>query len=220
MGNPKEKSCKYFFGERLRQLRNEKGLSQEALAKDLGISKGSLGFYETCKNTPDIEILDTVSKYFDVSLDYLLGRSTNKTTDTQLQAVCKYTGLSEIAIEIIQGNTIIPDKLCLYPDDLPVTRHEITNFIIEKIFSDLISIIFDYTEKYIMISNEKHNITTKMQLIDKIKNEREFALSVLELSNLEDALKFRQWKTVDVFSNIIEQFAIEIYNLKEGENNG
>ena len=99
-----EKSCKEFFGERLKQLRNEKGLSQDALAKALGISKGSLGFYETCKNTPDIVVLNAVSDYFGVSLDYLLGRTDIQTNDTDVIAVCKYTGLSEIAVKTLNVN--------------------------------------------------------------------------------------------------------------------
>ena len=51
------KSCKNYFGERLRALRTECGLSQESLAKDLDISKSALGYYENCGRTPDIEFL-------------------------------------------------------------------------------------------------------------------------------------------------------------------
>lgn len=98
-----EKSCKEIFAERLKLLRSEKGLSQEALAKDLGISKGSLGFYETCKNIPSIEVLNDVSKYFKVSLDYLLGRSDARTTEIDIKAMCDHTGLSEQTVEFLHN---------------------------------------------------------------------------------------------------------------------
>lgn len=101
MGKTSEKRCKDYFGERLKSLRNEKGISQKVLADELGISKGAVSFYETCQNTPDIEILDAVSKYFNVSYDYLLGRTPNKTTNTELKAVCEYTGLTENSVNTI-----------------------------------------------------------------------------------------------------------------------
>ncbi len=99
MGNSSIPSCKQIFGERLRRLRNEKGLSQEGLAIALGISKGSLGFYETCKNTPDIVTLDRAATFFDVPLDYLLGRTDVKSTDEDLQAISNSLGISEKAAE-------------------------------------------------------------------------------------------------------------------------
>lgn len=103
MDSKNNKGCKEIFAERLKKLRSESGLSQEKLARELGISKGSLGFYETYKNTPDIEVLNSVAKYFNVSTNYLLGISENKTTNAELQDVCDYTGLSENAIEYIKS---------------------------------------------------------------------------------------------------------------------
>lgn len=114
MGKTNEKRCKDYFGERLKSLRNEKGISQKVLADELGISKGAVSFYETCQNTPDIEILDAVSKYFNVSYDYLLGRTENKTAAPKLKAVCDYTRLSEKAIEIICAISKSPDSLYSY----------------------------------------------------------------------------------------------------------
>lgn len=92
------KTCKEYFGERLRLLRIEKGLSQDALSKDLRISKGALSYYENCARTLDIVVLDKVSKYFNVSLDYLMGYTDNKTTDLNIKAMSEYTGLSEKAL--------------------------------------------------------------------------------------------------------------------------
>lgn len=94
-----QKNCREYFGERLKLLRNSKKMSQQELAEKLGVSKGSLGFYETCKNTPDIEFLDRTAIFFDVSVDYLLGRSEVKTDKkTEAKAVCDYLGISEKAL--------------------------------------------------------------------------------------------------------------------------
>lgn len=86
--------CMEHFGDRLKLLRTENNLSQEELARELGVAKGSLCNYENGKRTPDITFLETVSKYFAVSPDYLLGVSDNKTNNVTVDAICKYTGLS------------------------------------------------------------------------------------------------------------------------------
>ncbi len=127
MSDTKEKSCREFFGERLKQLRTESGLSQDALAKKLGISKGSLGFYETCKNTPDIEFLNAVSNYFKVSPDYLLGYTENQTNDTNLQAVCDFTGLSDKAIKSLLLTNKLNNK----------QLHSTIEFILEDLFEEI-----------------------------------------------------------------------------------
>lgn len=62
-----------MLGNRLKQLREEKGLLQKDIAKILNISTSAYGFYEQGKRDPDTETLTTLSNLFDVSVDYLLG---------------------------------------------------------------------------------------------------------------------------------------------------
>lgn len=61
------------FIERLKELRSEKGLSQAQLAKATGISTGAIGFWETGERVPNALAIITLSKFFGVSSDYLLG---------------------------------------------------------------------------------------------------------------------------------------------------
>lgn len=58
---------------RIRDLREDNSLSQKQLAEILGISWRTVGAYETNSCMPDCDILVKISKYFNVSLDYLLG---------------------------------------------------------------------------------------------------------------------------------------------------
>lgn len=62
-----------IFAQRLKSLRKEIGLSQEALAKKLNIDKSTIAKYETEKISPSIEMLIIFAKFFKVSTDYLLG---------------------------------------------------------------------------------------------------------------------------------------------------
>ena len=56
----------------LRSIRLKKGYTQQKVALDLNISREALSYYETGKRNPDIQMLKTLSEYFDVSIDYLI----------------------------------------------------------------------------------------------------------------------------------------------------
>lgn len=61
------------FGERLRTLRTEAGLSQKDLGRAIGVSARVVGYYETDDRFPkNQQILVDIAKTFQVSLDYLL----------------------------------------------------------------------------------------------------------------------------------------------------
>ena len=61
------------FADRLKELRESKGLSINQLAKQLGIGPGTLHRWENRTRVPNIESLVLLAKYFGVSADYLLG---------------------------------------------------------------------------------------------------------------------------------------------------
>jgi len=56
----------------LREIRKKKGYSQLKVALDLSISREALSHYESGKRSPDIDMLLRLSKYFNVSIDYLI----------------------------------------------------------------------------------------------------------------------------------------------------
>ena len=56
----------------LKTIRKEKGYSQLKVAMDLSISREALSYYETGKRSPDVDMLVALSKYFNVSIDFLI----------------------------------------------------------------------------------------------------------------------------------------------------
>ena len=64
-----------ILGERLRILREEAGFSQNKLAKLMGIQQSSLNRYESGFSNPTPETLLWFADYFDVSMDYIYGRT-------------------------------------------------------------------------------------------------------------------------------------------------
>ncbi|MCT3586966.1 XRE family transcriptional regulator [Levilactobacillus brevis] len=63
------------LGSRIRELRKDKKLTQEQLGKVLNVSKASISGYENETREPDSKSLVKIAEYFDVSLDYLLGKN-------------------------------------------------------------------------------------------------------------------------------------------------
>ncbi|MBO4594700.1 MAG: helix-turn-helix transcriptional regulator [Clostridia bacterium] len=62
---------------KLRELRKEREISQLKLALDLNMNQNSISRYETGEREADYRTLIAFADYFDVSIDYLLGRTDN-----------------------------------------------------------------------------------------------------------------------------------------------
>ena len=65
--------------QRLREMREKKGENQEQIAKLLGISRTSNTKYENGLHDPSMESLNILAEHFNVSTDYLLGRTDDPT---------------------------------------------------------------------------------------------------------------------------------------------
>ena len=63
-----------IFGKKLKELRLELGLSQRKLGELLQVCNQTVSFWETGSREPDLDTLVLISNFFDVSVDYLLGK--------------------------------------------------------------------------------------------------------------------------------------------------
>ena len=81
------------FGEKLKQLRAGKALSQGQLAKNLTITKSMISAYENSVRLPSYDVLIKIALFFNVSIDYLFGFSQRQFLDT--------TNLSDEQIRIL-----------------------------------------------------------------------------------------------------------------------
>lgn len=69
------------FGDKLRALRTEAGMTQTDLAKRLNITKSVVSYYELKERTPSPDVLIKLADIFHVSTDYLLGINHKKMID-------------------------------------------------------------------------------------------------------------------------------------------
>ena len=87
------------FGDRLRSLRNDKGITGEQLGKVLNVTKVAVSKWESGDRTPNYDILIRIANYFDVTVDYLLGtsdfRNAKDTTEKLIKKLKKSGLISE-----------------------------------------------------------------------------------------------------------------------------
>lgn len=69
------------FGEKLKRLRKEKGLTQEQLATLIGVKNSVISFYEVGDRTPSPEVVKKLAVALHVSSDYLLGIERSESVD-------------------------------------------------------------------------------------------------------------------------------------------
>ena len=64
----------HSFKSRLKALRTSKGMTQDDLSEKLKISRSTIGMYERGNRQPDFDTLELIADFFNVDIDYLLGR--------------------------------------------------------------------------------------------------------------------------------------------------
>ena len=94
-----------MIGNRLKLLREEMCINQEQLAQRLSVSPSAIGMYERNKREPNNEILLKIAEYFNVSTDYLLGKSDVRKTDIEppINNKINLTGLDDNDLKEIQN---------------------------------------------------------------------------------------------------------------------
>ena len=81
------------MGQKIKELRSQRNISQIALANQLGVSKSVISSYENEIHYPPYDVLIKMARLFGVSTDYLLGASGNRAinvdglTDKQIEAI-------------------------------------------------------------------------------------------------------------------------------------
>lgn len=108
---------------RIKQLRENRGLIQEILASELGITQQMLSKYERDVLCIKVDVLKRIAEYFNVTTDYLLGVSevkrdlqgqmkVNKTLDTYYDLIEIYKGLDEYDQEMVWSIMQTVKKTC------------------------------------------------------------------------------------------------------------
>lgn len=111
-----------MFSEIIRALRAEKRLSQTQLAKEIGVSPGNVGDWETGRSKPGYNALAALTRIFGVSADYLLELSPERTSERpddlqRLDAVkidqgllCDGSPLDDMEADLVAMFRLLPEE--------------------------------------------------------------------------------------------------------------
>lgn len=96
-----------MLGNKIKSLRELKKITQTELSEQLDVSPSTVGMWEQNRRTPDAEMLKRISEFFNVSLDYLLGKTDIKNYSKEytvaLHSDTDYDDLPESAKEEINN---------------------------------------------------------------------------------------------------------------------
>lgn len=87
------------FPSRLRDLMRSEDATQQSLGEKIGKTRQMVGYYMDGSSSPDWETLRDIARYFNVSVDWLLGGDGPMTVKADIQQSCKTTGLSGEAVK-------------------------------------------------------------------------------------------------------------------------
>ncbi|WP_297520451.1 helix-turn-helix domain-containing protein [uncultured Clostridium sp.] len=86
-----------MFDKIIKNLRESKSLSQKELGDIFKISASTIGMWEQNRRNPDKDMLVKIADYFDVTVDYLLGRTSNKDSNVYTTLLDNHTYTIEVA---------------------------------------------------------------------------------------------------------------------------
>jgi len=78
------------LGSRLKSLRGKKKITQRELAQVLKVPRDTVANWEINRGTPNIETISEIADYFDVSADYLLGRTDNPSPRPKIETIAAH----------------------------------------------------------------------------------------------------------------------------------
>lgn len=93
------------FGDKLKQLRTLKGLSQEQLANRMSITKSMISAYENSVRLPSYDVLIKIALFFNTSMDYFFGFDKRKFLDVTDLSDAQVSIISNLVDELRQSKT-------------------------------------------------------------------------------------------------------------------
>ncbi|MGM1048623.1 DNA-binding transcriptional regulator, XRE-family HTH domain [Paenibacillus uliginis N3/975] len=110
------------YGNRIAELREKRGWTQEELATTVGITRAALSHYEKNRRKPDFETLTRLADRFDVTIDYLIGR-------TKLEKMNMDPDVREFVDDLELSDHDLLERFNLTVDGRKLTEEEAKRFI-------------------------------------------------------------------------------------------
>lgn len=193
-----------MIGKRLKELRTSEGLTQQELAKILNVSSMSISFYENEQRKPDSDFIISVSKYFGVSTDYLLGLINAK--DKENIDISKVTGLNDFSLTILEQSLKESNNVAAEVIDTVICGGDFLRFV---------NLINDKKEKKPTIDIDWSDICDKKlsDIFDMDIEQRTTILNMLFPMNRFNACELRELEIEKYIDSIAKRLKEKYLNL-------
>lgn len=210
------------FATRLRELLEEREMTQPVLAEAIGVSRQSVGQWKDGKTVPDILDLRKIAHFFGVSTDYLLCQTDVASVDNNVRLMHELTGLSEDTINHLVKLKSVTDMISdLKEETVEMSADEIQSKLedfgysvtpeqaaaIKKAPRDIVSpthilnLLFEIDD----VDELMKRLMTQIINTDKLKNVREI-----------NAMEFYSWSTQKQALNLFERLVLSIEKNPKG----
>ena len=198
------------FPTLFREEARKRKMSQDTIAKALGISRQAISYYMNGTSLPDIESLEKISRLLEVSADYLLGISEYKSIDSDIAQASITTGLSEDAIlalkQYITDGTYTKDgKTIVFPMS---KAQNVLNIILGEAWSAM----KDHPEIKVDWNNDESQDAPRsaygLTVLDKISD---------YISSGHDAIAYIPYQIEDIYIKKVLGLDKKYYDIPEAE---
>ena len=205
-----------IFQSRLNRLMIEKHVSQQTLAKGIGIARQTVAQYQMGSTQPTAEKLLAIADFFNVSVDYLLGRTSFKTPNPNIRTLCEDTGLSEEAITKLEKFK----TECVNDYYLGLAKLRLIDaFIISENLNDFIFRILYYARAAERTYVYENNSDMQLRYLDAMKELQDKYGSTFSLSTPVNDLRIQEYNLSTFGNTLMEEYknlASELYEIYEG----
>jgi len=215
------------FATRLRGLIDEAGIPQSALAEHIGVTRQAISTYSLGTSVPDIDKFEGIANFFEVSTEYLLGRTDIKKADTSKQATAEYLGLSEGAIDAIRSLQLGQIEQAPLRDYKP----ELVNYPMTQVFNawlesvDLSKLTSDMYK--LLLATCEYNTSGLNPDKHKMNDEQKQAVMLLQQSDyivlsMREQLDYYNQIVLSEFRKSVEELAVQARKMAmhDDRNNG
>ncbi|MEE1137550.1 MAG: helix-turn-helix transcriptional regulator [Acutalibacteraceae bacterium] len=198
MSKSTKKDIKVTIGQRINKLLAEKDVMQKELADHLGIQHNTISYYLKGERVPDHEKLVAIAEYFNVSTDYLLGRTETKTVEEDIQMICDYTGLNEDAVKCLH-------ECCYTENTKTILSYLIAPKSKSRFLNDLINVsacLAIYKEEYLEMVCKLSSVESQIDTL----SEKEIESILDDVEIMMKSAKLSYYDAVEHFRLLVDDF--------------
>jgi transcriptional regulator with XRE-family HTH domain len=193
------------------KLRVESGVTQQELAKEIGVKRETVNQWENGTRQIKAESIIKLCKYFNVTADYLLGLSEIKSYKADKQAACLYTGLPEPAIDTLHlwNEFYFSDRLKTLTALIREASVRVKDAEFHRAIIDLLTFYFGFSG-----GNKTYQITTGGSMLECKDTTSGYAVNAMKLDDkmIENAVLLEITQALTTLK--------ECYQVREVSDNG